>query len=301
MCASACCLSTIISFIPLRELPESFADPNLRSEAIIALKACAVRIGDRHIARLHAYELAVAFEIVILGQDTCANEFFLQGRNVVQQVFGSAAADVVDSVGRQRETVFAGLLLRCSLHDADDAFDNVVDIGEVALAVAVVENLDGLACLQFLCGGEVEHVRAACRAVNGKEAEPGGRNIVELAVAVCQELVGFFSGRVEGDRVVDFVFHCEGHFFVAAVDRGAGGVDKVLDACAVIVGVAAGFEDVVETDQVALYVDVRVIDGVADAGLRRKVYDDVRLVGVESGVEQCFVSDAASDKDMPDW
>ena len=79
MCASACCLSTIINFIPLRELPESFADPDLRSEAIIALQAGTVCIGDRHIARLHAYELAVAFEIVILGQDTCANEFFLKG------------------------------------------------------------------------------------------------------------------------------------------------------------------------------------------------------------------------------
>ena len=76
----------------------------------------------------------------------------------------------------------------------------------------------------------------------------------------------------------------------------------MLDAGgSVVVGVTARLEDVVETDEVALDVDVRMVDGVADAGLRRKVYDDVGLVGVESGVEQCFVSDAASDKDMPDW
>ena len=116
-----------------------------------------------------------------------------------------------------------------------------------------------------------------------------------------KELVGFFSGRVEGDRVVDFVFHCEGHFFVATVYGGAGGVDQVLDAGgSVVVGVTACFEDVVEADEVALDVDVRVVDRVADAGLRREVYDDVRLVGVKGGVEQCFVSDAASDKNMPD-
>ena len=230
MCASACCLSTIINFIPLRELPEPFPDPNLRSEAIITLQPSTVCIGNRHIAGLHAYELSVAFEIIVLGQDTCTNEFFLQGRNVVQQVFGGASADVVDGVGRQRESVFAGLLFGSALHDTEYTFDDIVDVCEVALAVAVVEDLDGLACLQFLCGGEVEHVRAACRAVNGKEAEPGGRNIVELAVAVCQKLIGLFSGRVEGDRVIYLVFNCEGHFFVAAVYGRTGGVDQSTPA-----------------------------------------------------------------------
>ena len=255
---------TIIHLIPLRKSPESFPDPNLRSKAIITLQASAVRIGDRHIAGLHAYELPVAFEIVVLGQYTRANEFLLQSGDVVQQVFGCAAADVVDSVGRQREAVFSGLLLRGSLHNTNNSFDDVVDVGEVALAVAVVEDLNGLACLQFLRCGEVEHVRTACRAINSEEPETGGRNIVELAVAVCQELVGLFSGRVEGDRVIDLVFNCEGHFFVAAVYGRTGGVDQMLDSCgSVVIGVAAGFEDVVETDQVALDVDVRVIDGVA--------------------------------------
>ena len=243
----------------------------------------------------------MAFEIIVLRQDTRANEFLLQSGDVVQQVFGSAAADVINCVGRQRETIFSGLLLRCSLHDTDDAFHDVVDVGEVALAVAVVKDLDGLPCLQFLRGREIEHVRAACRTVNGEEAETGGRNIVELAVAVCQKLVGLFSGRVEGDRVIDLVFNCEGHFFVAAVYGRTGGVDQMLDACgSVVIGVAAGFEDVVETDQVALDVDVRVIDGVADTGLRRKVDDDRGLVDCKYFVDQGLVCDAASYENMPD-
>ena len=131
-----------------------------------------------------------------------------------------------------------------------------------------------------------------------------------------QELVGLLSGRVEGDRVVDFVFHCEGHFFVAAVDGGAGGVDKVLDACVgdvprggglrggglagEIVGVAAGFEDVVEADQVALDVNVRVVDRVADARLRGKVHNDLGPVCLENAVDQLLVGDAAFDENMPD-
>ena len=283
------CLSTIIHFIPLRKPPEPLPDSNLGSESIVAFQACTVCIGNRHIAGLHAYELPVAFEIIVFGQDACADKFLLQSGDVVQQVFWCAAADVIDSVGRQRETVFADLLLRSALHDTEYTFDDIIDVCEVALTVAVVEDLDGLAGLQLLRGGEIEHIRPACGTVNSEEAQTGGRNIVELAVAVRQELVGLFSGRVEGDRVIDLVFYCEGHFFVAAVYGGAGGVDQMLHAfigagitciCIVlicvdfVIGVAAGLKDVVEPDQVALDVDVRVIDGVADTCLSGKVdYD----------------------------
>ena len=309
------CLSTIIHFIPLRKLPESFPDPDLRSEAIIALEACAVRIGDRHIAGLHANELPVAFEIIVLGQDACADKLLLKSGDVVQQVFGRAAADVINGVGRQRETVFADLLFGSTLHDTEYALDDVVDVGEVALAVAVVEDLDGLPSLQLLRGGEIEHVRAACRTVNSEEAQTCGWNIVELAVAVRQEFVGLFSGRVEGNRVIDLVFYCEGHFFVAAVYGGAGGVDQMLDAfivaCAgfvsrvlirvnVVIGVTGGFQDVVETDQVALNVDVRMINRVADAGLRSQINYDRRLVYCKDFVYKGLVGDTSFNKDVPD-
>ena len=157
-------------------------------------------------------------KVVVFGQDAGADEFLLKGGDVVQKVFRCAAADVVDGVGRQREAVFAGLFFGRALHDAEDALDDVVDVGEVTLHVTIVEDLDRAALGERVGGGEVKHVRAARRSVYCEEAEAGGRDIVELTVAVGQELVGFFSGRVEGDRVVNFVFHCEGHFFVAAVD-----------------------------------------------------------------------------------
>ena len=110
-----------------------------------------------------------------------------------------------------------------------------------------------------------------------------------------------FSGRVEGDRVIDLVFYCEGHFFVAAVYGGTGGVDQVLDACrSIVIGVSAGFEDVVESDQIALDVDVRMVDGVADAGLRSQIDHNRRPVCCEYFVHESFVCDAASDENMPD-
>ena len=195
--------------IPLGEVAETFPDPDLRAEAVVALERAAVRVGDRHVAGLHADKLAMTCEVIVFWQNTGADQLLLKRGDVVQKVFGCAAADVVDGVGRQREAVFAGLSLRGTLHDAEDALNDVVDVGEVALHVAVVEDLDRAALGERVGGGEVKHVRAACGSVDREEAEAGGRDIVELAVAVGQELVGFFSGRVEGDRVVDFVFHCE--------------------------------------------------------------------------------------------
>ena len=130
----------------------------------------------------------MAFEIIVLGQDACADQFLLQSGDVVQQIFGRTAADVIDSVGRQREAVFAGLLLGSALHDTEYTFDDIVDVCEIALAVAVVEDLNGLASLQLLRGGEVEHIRPACGTVNSEEAQTCGRNIVELAAAVRRRL-----------------------------------------------------------------------------------------------------------------
>ena len=78
-----------------------------------------------------------------------------------RESFRRYATNVVDGVGRQRETIFAGLLPGRTLHHAEYFFHDVVHVCEVALAVAIVEDLDGRACLQLLRGGEVELIRAA--------------------------------------------------------------------------------------------------------------------------------------------
>ena len=136
-------------------------------------------------------------EVVIRRQDAGADELLLEGCDVVEEVLRGATADVVDGVWRDREAVGAVLLLRCAAHDADDSFDDVVDVGEVALAVSVVEDLDAVTLHEAVRRREVEHVRAAGRAVDGEEAEAGGRDVVELRVGVGHELVAFFRCGVE--------------------------------------------------------------------------------------------------------
>lgn len=89
----------------------------------------------------------------------------------VEEILGRVVADIIHLVGWNRKTVFAVLLFGGMLHNADHSFHNVIDIGEVALAVAVVEDLDGLALDQFVGKTKIGHVGTACWAIDGKEAE----------------------------------------------------------------------------------------------------------------------------------
>ena len=162
----------------------------------------------------------MGLEIEVLGENACTDEFFLEDGDEVEEVFGLATTDVVDGVGWDGESIFAFFAFGGALHHTDDAFDNVVDIGEVAAAVAVVVDLDGFALQEFVGETEIGHVGAACGAVDGEEAEACGGDVVELGVAVGHELVGLLRGGVEGDGVVDAVVGGEGDFFVAAVDGG---------------------------------------------------------------------------------
>ena len=58
-------LNSIIFLIPLRELPESFPDPNFWRESIIPFQCSAVRIRHRHITWLHGHQLLVRVKVVI--------------------------------------------------------------------------------------------------------------------------------------------------------------------------------------------------------------------------------------------
>lgn len=127
-------------------------------------------------------------------------------------------ADVVDAVRGEGQPVLAHLHLGRGVHYAPHALYDVVDVGEVAAAVAHVEDLDGVAAAQLLGEPEIGHIGPAHGAVHGEEAQAGGRDGVELGVSHGHELVGLLGGGVEGYRRVDAVFLGERNFLVAAVN-----------------------------------------------------------------------------------
>ena len=65
---------------------------------------------------------------------------------------------------------------------------------------------------------------------------------------------------------------------------------------AAVIGVAAGFQDVVETDEVGFDVHVRIGNGVAHAGLGCQVHYDVRVPGAENIFNAGLVCNISTDE-----
>ena len=215
------------------EVAETFAEGNFRGESEVALEGGGVCVGGRDVAWLHGDKFFVGFEVVVLGENTGVEEFFLKDLDEVEEAFGLPSADVINGIGRDGETILTEFALRCTFHDTEDALDDVINIGEVAAAITVVEDLDGIAFEEFISEAEVCHIGTTSRTVNGEEAETRGGDIVEFAVAVSKEFVALLGCCIETDGVVYPIVGAERYFLVAAVDTRAGGVDEVLNALVV--------------------------------------------------------------------
>ena len=217
---SLCLLLLVELGVPLGEVAEAFAEGDLRGEAVVALKGGGVGIGSGDVTGLHGDELFVGLEVEVLGEDAGTDEFFLEDGDEVEEVLGLAATDVIHGIGWDGEAVVAFLALGGALHHTHDTFYDVIDIGEVATAVAVVVDLDGVALEEFVGEAEICHIGTAGRAIDSEEAQAGRGDVVEFTVAVGHELVGLLCGGVEGHGVIYAVVGREWDFLVAAVDAG---------------------------------------------------------------------------------
>ena len=208
----------IILLIPLGEGAEAGAEWGGGAEAEILFQRCCVSVSYRDIAGLHRNQLLVCLEVVIGWEHSGANQLLLEYLHEVEQVLGVVVADVVHLVGRNRQSVLAVLLFRCVLHHAHHAFHDVVNVGEIALAIAVVENLNLIALQQLVGEAEVSHIGTSSRSIDGEEAQSRRWNVVELRVGVGHQLVAFLGGSVERHRIVNLVVGRVRHLLVRAVN-----------------------------------------------------------------------------------
>ena len=210
---------TIIPNIPLCKYPQAFSQAGIGLEAEVLFQGIRVGISHGHVAGLHGHEFLVGLEVVVLGQDAGTDQFFLQDGHEVEEVLGRVVADVIYLVRWNGQSVLAIMLLGGVLHDAHHSLHDVVDIGEVALAVAIIENLDGFAFHELIGEAEVSHVGTTSGAIDGEEAEAGRGDVVELAISMGHKLVALLRGGVEAYRVVYLVVCRIRHFLVATIDR----------------------------------------------------------------------------------
>ena len=135
------------------------------------LKWGGVGVGYWHITGLHGHELLMRLKVVIFGEHPSSNKLFLENGHKIKEVFGGVVADVIHFIRRNGQAVVAVALFGSVLHHTHHAFHNIVNVSEIALAVTVVENLDGFAFHQFVGEAEVCHIGATSRTINGEETE----------------------------------------------------------------------------------------------------------------------------------
>ena len=169
-------LNVVIALIPLGEGPQAVLEWRSRLVSQVTLERRGVGVGDGNVAGLHGNELPMRLKVVVRRQHALLHQHALQRVDEVEQVLGVRVADVVDAVCSERQPVLAHLHLGGGVHDAPDALDDVVDVGEVAAAVAHVEDLDGVAAAQLLGEAEVGHVGPAHGTVNREESQAGRRD-----------------------------------------------------------------------------------------------------------------------------
>ena len=177
---------------------------------------------------------------------------------------------------------------RRPVEHAQRALDDVVDVGEVALHVAVVEHLDRLALGDGVGEEHRRHVGPSPRPVDREEAQARGVQAVEVAVDVRHQLVRLLGRGVQAHRVVDVV---------RSRTRAAADSSRRRSSSRRTPGGrggwrAAALEQVGEADQVGLHVGLRVLERVAHARLRREMQHALRaLASRRPGFKHAGVGD----------
>ena len=161
----------------------------------------------------------MTLKIIVSRKDSSCQQLVLEYLDKVQEILGRVVANVVHLIRWYWQTVFACCLFWCMLHDANYSLDNVINVCEVAFAVAIIENLYGFAFHKFVGETEVCHVWATGRTIDSEEAKACRRNVIELAIGMSHKLVTLLSGGIEADGVIDLIFRAVGYLLVAAIYR----------------------------------------------------------------------------------
>ena len=160
----------------------------------------------------------MGLEIIVGRQDAGTDKFLLKYRHEVQKILWGVVADVVHLVRRNRKSVLTGLLLRGMSHDTDHTLHDVIDVGKVAFAVAVVEDLDGLAFTEFVGKAEICHVGTTGWAIDREETQTCGRDVVKLRIGMGHELVALLGRGIEAHWIVHLVISRIRYLLIASVN-----------------------------------------------------------------------------------
>ncbi len=168
-------------------------------------------------------------------------------------------ADVVDPIRRQTagrcwlQWIEIGVGSGHPIQRADHPFDDVIDVGEIAGVLAVVEDVDRLTGEDLAGEQEQCHVRPTPRTIHGEEAQPSGRQAEQVAIGMRHQFVGLLAGCIQTDRMVDTVFHRERQLAIGPIHRAGAGIDQMLDRL-----MTTAFQNVQKPDDIGIDVGARI-------------------------------------------
>ena len=103
-----------------------------------------------------------------------------------------------------------------------------------------------------------------------------------------KELVAFLRGGIERYRIIHPVISRERHLLVTTIHARARSINQVLNTT-----LTASLEDVVEAEDVAVDVGIRISDAVANAGLGGEVHDNLGFVLFKDAIDGSLVSNVS--------
>ena len=112
----------------------------------------------------------------------------------VHETDGRGMTDVIDAVRNG-----AGRKMIQKRHDAGN---DVINVGEVATQIAMIENANGLTRHDVAKKEEGSHVGTSPRTIDREETKSRGRNAVEFGIGVRHQFVAFLCGSIETDGSV---------------------------------------------------------------------------------------------------
>ncbi len=230
-------------------------------------------------------------EVIVLRERSGADKLTLEDVHEIEQVHRTVVAYVVELVGRDRKPILPYPAFGSVPHHPHDPLNDIINVGKIPLALAVVEYFYFFSSDEPVGKTEIGHIRAAGRTIDREEPQTGGRDVVQLAVGIGEQFVTFLGGGIQAHRIVHLVVSRIRDFLVAAINGRGAGINQMLHSV-----VAAGFEYVVEADDVALDVGIRGGDGAADSCLRGKVDNHRRLISREHILNRGLVGNAGLDE-----
>lgn len=239
-----------------------------------------------------------ASKSIVSGQNLGSHQLLGQNLYEIQQVLWVIVTDVIHTVRRQRKSIFSVHLLRCVLHNMLDTGHDVIYISEVTLAIAVVEDFDGLTLEQLVREAKICHVGTTGGTINREEAQAGRGDVVKFGVSVCHQLIGLLGSSVKAYRVVHLIFRVVGYLLVGTVDRGRRCVYQMFYGMIGIHGCTAGLQNVIEANDVRFDVHIGIGDRITYSCLCCKVDDHIEIIGIEQIIDGRTICNITLYKDL---